>query len=113
MTCPKIQMTLRPRTPIKLTLKIGVPGKNGEESRGFEVVSKNLKSYPSTLGYDQAGKLSTITYTTPTGPVVKTFLYTSGKLTSIVLSGAGLPTGIATVKTLTYSGNRLTGLTYS
>lgn len=77
----------------------------------FETVNKNLKSYNSTLGY-QSGVLKTITYTFGANSIVKTFNYTDGKLTSVVLSG-DTPSGITLTKTLTYTGSDLTGVAYS
>lgn len=77
----------------------------------FETVSKNLKTYPYSLVYGVDG-VSTITYTTPSGNVVKTFNYTLGILTSIVLSGS-TPSGIELTKTLTYTGADLTSVAYS
>jgi hypothetical protein len=90
-----------------------VPPSGGEPTPApetYETVSRNLKSYPATLSY-AAGELSSISYATPGGAVVKTFNRVAGRLASIVLSGA-LPSGIATTKTLTYSGDTLTGVAY-
>ena len=90
-----------------------VPPSGGEPTPApetYETVSRNLKSYPATLSYT-AGELSSISYATPGGAVVKTLNRTAGRLASIVLSGA-LPSGIATTKTLTYSGDTLTGVAY-
>lgn len=78
----------------------------------FERTNKNLKSYPATLAYSGSGDLSTITYTVPGGTIVKTFNYTAGNLTSIVLSG-NTPSGISLTKTLTYTTGNLTGVSYS
>ena len=81
----------------------------GEE---FETVSKNLKSYPYVLTYGVDG-IDTITYDLGGGQsVVKTFNYTLGVLTSIVLSG-NTPSGIELTKTLSYTGADLTGVVYS
>jgi len=77
----------------------------------FETVSKNLKNYPYSLVYGVDG-LSTITYTTPSGNIVKTLNYTLGVLTSIVLSGS-TPSGIELTKTLHYTGTDLTSVSYS
>lgn len=78
----------------------------------FETVSKNLKQYPASLSYTGA-QLDSVTYTTPSGTVTKTLGYTSGKLTTITLSGAGMPGGISTVKTLSYTGDSLSGFSYT
>lgn len=77
----------------------------------FETVSKNLKSFPSVLGYT-ADNLTSITYTTDTGTIIKTLNYTGDNLTSIVLSG-DTPNGIDLTKTLSYVGDNLTNITYS
>ncbi len=90
---------------------VGPQGPQGQWQEYFETVNKNLKSYPATLGY-VGGLLTTITYTTPSGSIVKTLGRTNGKLTTITLSGS-LPGGISVTKTLTYTGDTLTGFTYS
>jgi hypothetical protein len=77
----------------------------------FETVSRNLRSYPATLSY-AAGELSAISYATPGGAAVKTFNRVAGRLASIVLSGS-LPAGIATTKTLDYTGDALTSVGYA
>jgi hypothetical protein len=78
----------------------------------FERVNRNLKSYPAVLAYNGFGDLTTVTYTVPGGTIVKTFNYTGGDLTSIVLSGS-TPAGINLTKTLSYSVGNLVGVTYS
>ncbi len=78
----------------------------------YETISKNLKAYPATLAYGGTGDLNTITYTVPSGTITKTFNYTAGDLTSIVLSG-NTPSGINLTKTLTYTIGNLTGVSYS
>ncbi|OQB08077.1 MAG: hypothetical protein BWY21_01465 [Parcubacteria group bacterium ADurb.Bin216] len=81
----------------------------GEE---FETVSKNLKSYPYVLTYGVDG-IDTIVYNLGGGlSITKTFNYTLGILTSIVLSG-DTPLGIELTKTLIYTGVDLTSVTYS
>jgi hypothetical protein len=77
----------------------------------YETVSRNLRSYPATLAYS-SGELASISYATPGGAVVKTFNRVAGRLASIVLSGA-LPAGIATTKTLGYTGDALTSVGYA
>jgi hypothetical protein len=89
----------------------GPPGPQGAIPESFELVAKNIRSYPAVLGYSN-GVLATITYNIPTGAVVKTFNYTDGLLTSIVLSGA-TPAGIALTKLLTYSDGVLVNVSYS
>lgn len=78
----------------------------------YETVSKNLKSYPYAIAYGVDG-ISTMTYDLGGGDsIVKTFNYTTGVLTSIVLSG-DVPGGIPLTKTLGYTGSDLTSITYS
>ena len=78
----------------------------------FEAINKNLSAYAATLAYNVFGDLSTIIYTVPSGTITKTFNYTAGDLTSIVLSG-NTPSGINLTKTLTYTTGNLTGVSYS
>jgi hypothetical protein len=82
-------------------------------SSTYEVINKNLRSYPYTLTYS-SGNVSVITYDIGGGmSIVKTFSYTTGKLTSIVLSG-DLPIEIDYLtKTLSYTGSNLTSVSYS
>lgn len=75
----------------------------------FETVSSNLSSYANTLNYDGNGDITSIEYS---NGVTKTFNYTDGDITSIVLSGS-TPSGIALTKTLTYTDGDVTGITYS
>jgi len=84
------------------------------ESQGlsFETVSKNLKSHDAVFVKNASGNLETITYTSGSESIVKTFSYTSDVLTAIVLSG-DIPAGIKTTKTLVYTLGELTGITYS
>jgi hypothetical protein len=77
----------------------------------FETVSKNLASNPYALNYTM-GVLTSIVYTVGAGTITKTLGYASGKLVSIVLSG-DTPAGIQLTKTLTYTGDALTGVAYS
>lgn len=91
-----------------------VPPSSGDSTPApetYETVSKNLRSYPATLTYS-AGELASISYATPGGAVVKTFVRSAGRLASIVLSGS-LPAGIATTKTLGYTGDTLTSVGYA
>jgi len=81
-------------------------------SNTFESVSKNLNSYPYVITYSGAD-INYITYTLGGGlTIVKTFNYTSGDITSIVLSGS-TPSGISLTKTLAYSGGNVSSITYS
>lgn len=81
-------------------------------SEAFETVSKNLKSYPYTLTYGVDG-IDTIVYDLGGGlSITKTFNYTLGVLTSIVLLG-DTPSGIELTKTFGYIGVDLTSVLYS
>jgi len=77
----------------------------------FETVSKNLKSWNATFNY-VGGVLSSIAYTDGIDTITKTFNYTGGILTSIVLSG-DTPSGIDLTKTLGFTSQDLTSITYS
>ena len=77
----------------------------------YETVSKNLNSWDAMLSYT-LGDLTTITYSDGVGTIIKTFNYTIGLLTSIVLSG-DTPNGVNLIKTFTYTSGDLTGVTYS
>lgn len=91
----------------------GLTGNTGSVAPDtFESLAKNLSAYPSVLGYIGAN-LATVTYSISGGEeIVKTLNYTSGNLTSIVLSG-DTPAGIDLTKTLSYTGSNLTGVSYS
>ena len=80
-------------------------------SNSFETVSKNLKGYPYVITYS-GSDINYITYTTPTGTIVKTFGYSLGVLTSLTLSGA-TPSGVSLTKALHYTGSDLTSVSYS
>lgn len=81
----------------------------GIAADSFESISKNLAAVNAVLTENEAGELVTIEYA---NGIVKTFEYTGDDLTRISLSGA-TPDGIDLVKTLTYSGGNLIGVTYS
>lgn len=79
----------------------------------FETVSANLSAYDYVIAYNGSGDVSTITYNLGGGlEVVKTLNYTSGDVTSIVLSG-DTPSGISLTKTLTYTSGDVTGIAYT
>jgi len=79
----------------------------------FEEVSSNLGSYPASYTYDVDNNIDTIIYDLGNSlSITKTFNYTSGDVTSIVLSG-DTPSGIMLTKTLTYSSGDITDITYS
>lgn len=80
----------------------------GEE---FETVSKNLKTYPYSITCN-GDDIDYITYNNGVSQIIKTFNYTLGVLTSIVLSG-DTPSGINLTKTFHYTGDDLTSVSYS
>ena len=69
----------------------------------FETISKNIKSFDCTFNYT-SDDLTSIDYNTITGVITKTFNYTLGELSSIVLSGI-LPQNINLSKIFTYNTN--------
>lgn len=77
----------------------------------FESISKNLKAYPYTLNYTST-LLTSIVYTIPAWSITKTLNRTWDKITSIVLSW-DTPSWIDLTKTLTYTGDALTSISYS
>jgi hypothetical protein len=90
----------------------GIQGAQGPQGASwqetYESVSKNLKGIPFSLEYS-SGELSRAVYE---NGIIKTLNRTSGKVTSIVLSGS-TPSGIALTKTLGYTGDNLTSVGYS
>jgi len=81
----------------------------GGISDSFETVSANLSAYDYTINYNGSGDVSSIVYS---NGVTKTLNYTSGNVTSIVLSGA-TPQGVDLTKTLIYTGDDVTSIAYS
>ena len=77
----------------------------------YETVSKNLDSWDAVLSYT-LGDLVTIAYSDGIFTIIKTFNYTVGDLTSIVLSG-DTPLQINLTKTFNYSGSDIVGWSYS
>lgn len=89
----------------------GVGSSGSGISESYETVNKNIKAYPYDVSYID-GLVSVISYDTPSGAVNKTFAYSSGKLSSVTLSGA-TPGGIDLVKTFTYIGDSVSEVIYS
>jgi hypothetical protein len=89
----------------------GDTGAPGDLTSRFETVSKNLLSWDFTISRT-SGDIVSIIYTDGVSTIVKTFNYTTGDLTSIVLSG-DTPAGIDLIKTLGYTAGNLTSVTYS
>lgn len=79
----------------------------------FEDVAKNIASNPSTLAYNVDGTINTVTYDLGNSlSIVKTFAYSGGNLSTIVLSGS-TPSGITLTKTFTYTSGDVTNIAYS
>lgn len=79
----------------------------------FESVSKNIKSYPYEFTYTGGGDIDYVTYDLGGGQsIIKTFNYTSGDITSIVLSG-DTPGGISLTKTLSYMSGNIDNIVYT
>ncbi len=76
----------------------------------FETVNQNLKAYNATVTYNPDGTMATMVFAVP--GITRTFSYSLGLLTSIVLSG-NTPPGIALTKTMGYTGSNVTSITYS
>lgn len=101
--------------PIKqmFTLAIGIsqgPSATGDATDTFESVSKNLAS----LAFSVARTGDQITSISYSNGVIKTFGYggPGGLPNTITLSGS-IPSGIHTIKTIIYTGNKPTGVVYS
>jgi len=86
----------------------GLQGEPGAAIDTFESVSKNLDDDDASLTFS-GGQLVTVTYSSG---VIKTLSYTLGKLTSVTLSGS-TPSGINLIKTIAYSGDEISSITYS
>lgn len=81
-------------------------------SETFETISRNLKCYSYAITYD-GDDVDYITYDLGGGlSVVKTFNWTDGRVTSIVLSG-DTPSGIDLTKTFYYTGDSVTSIGYA
>ena len=95
-------------------LKLGESLKESKEDvlNYFEVISKNLKSYPYIIEYD-SDLVDRIVYDLGGGlQIIKTFNYTLDALTSIVLSG-DVPDGVMLTKTINYELGVITSIEYS
>jgi hypothetical protein len=109
-----VQVQIAGGAQFNLTAQLpGIQGAKGDSwQEEFETVSKNLKSYPAVLSYI-SGSLTTIVYDLGGGQsITKTFGYSLGKLVTITLSG-DTPSGIDLIKTFSYTGDDLTGVTYT
>lgn len=97
-----------------LTIVSGVPiwqaptGGSGGIQQSFETVSANLSAVGASLNYDVDGNITSIEYA---NGITKTFNYTDGEITSIVLSGS-TPGGIDLTKTLSYVDGDVVSISY-
>lgn len=84
---------------------------SGSAADSFESVSQNIGDWNKAFAYT-GSDLTTITYTKLAETIVKTFNYSGGNLSTIVLSG-DTPDGIPLTKTFAYSGENVSSITYS
>lgn len=85
---------------------------SAEDSKTFEKISKNLKSYNYVINKVN-GQITSLEYTVPSlGIITKTINYANGAISSISLSGATLGAETYT-KTFVYANNAIAGATYS
>lgn len=98
------------------TIRVGDDTPGGKviasnDSQTFEYISKNLKSYPYVITYSN-NALSSISYTTENGNIVKSFSYANNSLSSVSISGNILGNVILT-KNLNYENGALISVFYS
>jgi hypothetical protein len=93
-------------------IKTDVLPSNIDFADTFETISKNLRNYPFVVNY--SGELvSSIVYNLGDElSITKSFNYTDGIITSIVLSG-DVGSGIMPTKTFTYQDGNIIGISYS
>jgi hypothetical protein len=103
---------------LDLEIEVGATGPSGPQGspgqdfpNSFETVNKNLAGRPYVVNRT-SDLVTSIVYTVGAGTITKTLAYSSGLLTSIVLSGL-TPSGISLTKTLSYTDGQLTGVAYS
>ena len=78
----------------------------------FETINRNMKAYPSSLSF-LGGFLNTVIYDLGGGDTItKTFGYSSGVISTIILSGS-VPLGISIAKSFTYESGKLKSISYS
>jgi len=77
----------------------------------FDTVSRNLSGYPYTVTFN-GSLISQVVFNLGSTTITKTYNYTSGLLTSIVLSG-DTPDGINLTKSLTYTSGKISSVSYS
>jgi len=98
-------------TQVGQDIQVSASGGSGSDS--YETVSQNLVAYDYTITYTVNGDIDHIEYDLGGGlTITKTFAYSSGDITDIVLSG-DTPGGITLTKTFTYSSGDITAVEYS
>jgi hypothetical protein len=80
--------------------------------RTFSAYQKNLFDLPITATQYTGDRLDSITYGSGPQAYTVTLGYTGDKITTVTLSGA-IPAGIPTVKTISYTGDNITGTSYA
>jgi hypothetical protein len=91
----------------------GPPGPPGTVEDTFESIVSNLKSYPVTATTKTSDQI-TKTFDVGGGQtIIVTINFVAGLPTTKVLSGTGLPSGIATTCTYDWTGREIPLKTYS
>lgn len=101
-------------TPIRVVevQTIGAQGPEGVSYKeSFESISKNIRTWDFIVEYN-LGLLTKIKYTKGSLIIDKSFNYTSGKITSIVLSG-DTPSGIQLTKAIGYTSGKVSSISYT
>lgn len=117
-TSEEVSMTVSdPTESVALVITDNIGPKGNSWAETFETVAKNIAAYPviSTSPVDPVPDpmLTTVKVLQAPGgtiTITKHFDATTGLPTSKVLTGAGLPEGIATVCTYDFSGGRISPL---
>lgn len=91
---------------------VGNTGPSGSVAASWESVAQNLYAYDEVVNY-ASGRVSFIDYAATGGTITKTINYAGDDISSVVLSGAGLPGGTDLTKTLTYSSGNVTAISYT
>lgn len=97
-TAPTYEFQFWWETPVRAILPVPVSVLLSDYlQQSFESYNKNIRAYPYNI-VETSWTVTTITYTTWGGPIVKTITEVSDTITTIVLSG--IPAGIPTTKTI-------------
>ena len=104
--------------PISVAVTEAITDVNVEVATGsalwtesFDTVSRNLSGYPYSITYTGTQITSSV-FNLGTTTITKTFNYSSGLLTSIVLSG-DTPDGIHLTKSFSYTSGKISSVSYS